>query len=168
MGMSTPISKELRPPENPVDTRAKRLWILQSVVWWGAILVIASVAFAFWTPARPFLLVVMIVAGVALLVGVLVEPFWRFRVHRWEITDEAVYGLSGWIVLTWRVAPISRIQTVDAIRGPIEQMLGLSTLRVTTASSAGSIDIVGLDKDVAAEAADRLTTIVELTPGDAT
>jgi membrane protein YdbS with pleckstrin-like domain len=71
-------------------------------------------------------------------------------------------------VREWRVAPLSRVQTVDAVRGPIEQALGLATLRVTTASSSGAISIVGLDKDVAAELAERLTLVVERVPGDAT
>lgn len=68
----------------------------------------------------------------------------------------------------WRVAPTSRIQTVDAVRGPIEQLLGLSTLRVTTASSSGAISIVGLDRAVAQDAAARLAVIAEISEGDAT
>jgi membrane protein YdbS with pleckstrin-like domain len=60
------------------------------------------------------------------------------------------------------------VQTVDAVRGPLEQVLGLATLRVTTASSAGTISIVGLDRQVAADLAERLTLVVERTPGDAT
>ncbi len=60
------------------------------------------------------------------------------------------------------------IQTVDAVQGPIEQLLGLATLRVTTASSRGAIDIGGLDKDTAARVAEELTQIAQLIPGDAT
>jgi membrane protein YdbS with pleckstrin-like domain len=89
-------------------------------------------------------------------------------VHRWETTDLAVYGLSGWLVREWRVAPLSRVQTVDAVRGPLEQALGLATLRVTTASSSGAVQIRGLDHRLAAEIAERLTVVTERTPGDAT
>nr|WP_249419816.1 PH domain-containing protein [Rhabdothermincola salaria] len=102
------------------------------------------------------------------VVATVVEPWWRLRVHRWEVTEEAVYALTGWWVLEWRVAPISRIQTVDTIRGPLEQVFGLATLRVTTASSAGAIDVVGLDDEVAARVAERLTAITQRTPDDAT
>lgn len=159
---------ELRPPNHPIDRRAVRWWMLQSLGLGGGVLAALIVAWLLWEAARPWLIVPIVIAGVVTLVGLFVEPFWRYRVHRWEISDTAVYARTGWLVTEWRVAPMSRIQTVDAVRGPLEQMLGLATLTVTTASSNGAIKIVGLDKDVAQDAADRLTVIAELTPGDAT
>lgn len=158
----------LRPPHHRVERRAIVWWTLQGLAFAGPVLAAAIVAYVWWEDFRPWLVVVLVGAAVMTVVNVLVEPWWRYAVHRWEATDEAVYGLTGWVVREWRVAPISRIQTVDAVRGPIEQLLGLSTLRVTTASSEGAIDIGGLDADVAAEVAERLTTITEQTPGDAT
>lgn len=68
----------------------------------------------------------------------------------------------------WRVAPLSRVQTVDSVRGPFEQIFGLATLRVTTASSSGAIEINGLDKDVAERVVEQLAAVTERTPGDAT
>lgn len=163
--MSTP---KLRPPKHRVERRAIVWWTLQSVLVAAPVLVGLIIAYSLWEGARPWLIVLLIGAGVLAFAGIVVEPWWRFAVHRWEDTDEAVYALTGWFVREWRVAPLSRIQTVDAVRGPLEQMLGLSTLRVTTASSSGAINIGGLDKDVAEQAAERLTTIAQITPGDAT
>ena len=165
---ATEPSLQLRPPQHRIERRAIGLWLLQALVFPGLLLAGSIVAYVLWESARPWLIVVVIGAGALTLVSLAVEPFWRYAVHRWEMTDEAVYGLTGWLVREWRVAPISRIQTVDAVRGPFEQLLGLATLRITTASSSGSIEIVGLDADVAARTAERLTTITEQTPGDAT
>ena len=75
------------------------------------------------------------------LVAVVIEPLWRYRVHRWEVTEDAVYTLEGWLTRTWRIVPISRIQTVDTTRGPLQQLLGLTSIRVRTASHAGSTSI---------------------------
>lgn len=158
----------LRPPHNRIERRAIVWWALQSLVFWGVILGLLIAAYVIWEGTRSWLTLPIWVVGILTAVGVFVEPPWRYAIHRWETTGEAVYGLTGWLVREWRVAPISRIQTVDAVRGPLEQMLGLSTLRVTTASSKGAIDIGGLDKDVASEIAEKLTTITQLTPGDAT
>ncbi|GAA1072117.1 PH domain-containing protein [Nocardiopsis metallicus] len=158
----------LRPPRHRVQRRAVRLWALQSLAIFAPIIAVAVAAHVFWEAARPWTLVAAAVAAVLLLVGAVVEPWWRYAVHRWEVTDEAVYGLSGWWVREWRVAPISRIQTVDAVRGPLEQVMGLATLRVPTASSQGAIDIVGLDHEVAAETAENLRAVTQRTPGDAT
>ena len=62
-------------------------------------------------------------------------PFWRYRVHRWEVTDDAVYTRTGWLWQEWRIAPMSRIQTVDTARGPLEQLFRLASVTVTTASA---------------------------------
>ena len=83
-------------------------------------------------------------AVAAVTYGMFVPPL-LFRIHRWEITDEAVYTLSGWLVREWRIAPISRVQTVDTEHGPLQQLLELATVTVTTASARGPVKIPGLD-----------------------
>lgn len=158
----------LRPPAHRVERRAIGWWMLQSLLFVGPILAAAIVAYVWWEVARPWLILAVIAASLFLLVTVAVEPLWRYRVHRWETTHEAVYARSGWLVREWRAAPLARVQTVDALRGPLEQLLGLSTLRVTTASSQGAIDIGGLDQKTAARLAEELTEATQQIPGDGT
>lgn len=158
----------VRLPRLRIERRAIVWWALRNLLLWGLVLAGLIAAYVFWEPARVWLVAPMIVSGAVLMVRVAVEPLWRYRVHRWEIAEKATFASNGWLVREWRVAPTSRIQTVDAVRGPLEQMLGLSTLRVTTASSYGSININGLDHRIAEEAVSRLTAVAELTGGDAT
>lgn len=113
----------------------------------------------------PWTLAATAVGGVVYLL--LVPPL-LYRIHRWEITDEAVYTLSGWLVREWRIAPISRVQTVDTERGPLQQLLRLASLTVTTASARGPVKIHGLAAADAAELARTLTETTQATPGDAT
>jgi uncharacterized protein len=110
------------------------------------------------------------IAGTVLVVGsyAALVPALRYRIHRWEITHEAVYTLSGWLVREWRIAPISRVQTVDTERGPLQQLLKLANLTVTTASARGPVKISGLDEHTATELARTLTETTQATPGDAT
>jgi membrane protein YdbS with pleckstrin-like domain len=93
---------------------------------------------------------------------------WRYRVHRWEIGPQAVYTRTGWLVQERRIAPISRVQTVDTYRGPLDQLFGLANVTVTTASSAGAVHIVALDMDVADQVVAQLTDIAAIGAGDAT
>ncbi|WP_217616564.1 PH domain-containing protein [Cellulomonas sp. GbtcB1] len=158
----------LRPPTHRVDPRARRWWLLRGLTVAGAPTLVVGAVWWLWEPARPWLAVPLLLGVLWTLARVLLEPRLRYAVHRWETTDLAVYGLSGWLVREWRVAPLSRVQTVDAVRGPLEQLLGLATLRVTTASSSGAISLHGLDAELAAELAERLTAVTERTPGDAT
>lgn len=110
------------------------------------------------------------VAGAVLcaipLVGV--QPPYRYLVHRWEITSDLVYTQSGWLDRRWHLIPISRIQTVDTDRGAIERVLALATVRIHTASHAGSSSIEGLPLDVATELAGRLAEEANRLRDDAT
>lgn len=158
----------IRLPQVRIERRAVAWWMLRAVLLWGLLLAGLAVAAVVWEPARVWLIAPIIAVGAVFVAKFGVEPWWRYRVHRWEITEHATYAANGWLVREWRVAPTSRIQTVDAVRGPLEQILGLSTLRVTTASSYGSVHVKGLDRETAEEAVTRLTIVAELTEGDAT
>jgi membrane protein YdbS with pleckstrin-like domain len=74
----------------------------------------------------------------------------------------------GWLVREWRIAPISRVQTVDTEHGPLQQLLKLASVTVTTASARGPVKISGLEAQAAAELARTLTETTQATPGDAT
>jgi hypothetical protein len=111
---------------------------------------------------------VLVVSVVLTALHLAIVPQWRYRVHRWEISDTAVYTRTGWLSQERRIAPISRVQTVDTERGPLDRLLGLATVTVTTASSAGAVKITALDQAVADETVTRLTDIAGRTVGDAT
>lgn len=161
-------SLRLRPPHNRVERRAIWWWTTQEllgVVIPGLILGVLALTIA---PARFWLLVALAVVVATGVPYAILVPLWRYRVHRWETTEDAVYVKSGWLWQEWRVAPMSRIQTVDTERGPLEQLFRLSSVTVTTASAAGHIKIVGLDHELAADLVRRLTATTQATRGDAT
>ncbi|MFF5568695.1 PH domain-containing protein [Streptomyces sp. NPDC012623] len=158
----------LRPPNNTPAARAVGWWRTQWLLLTLAPVAVLAVLGTLIAPARTWLLVPAAVLAVLGLAFTVLVPAWWFRVHRWEVTDEAVYVRTGFFWQEWRIAPMSRIQTVDTVRGPLEQLFRLSTVIVTTASSKGAVRIAGLDHEVAAELAERLTHITQGIPGDAT
>ncbi len=111
----------------------------------------------------------MVAIALALLAAyVAVVPQWRYLVHRWEVTDTAVYTQTGWWARERRIAPMSRIQTVDYAEGPVARLFGLATVTVTTASAAGPLRIVGLARAQAQQLVDELTLKADAVEGDAT
>ena len=52
------------------------------------------------------------------------------RVHRWEVTETAVHTQTGWWVRERRIAPMSRIQTVDHVEGALARLFGLASVTV--------------------------------------
>ena len=159
---------KLRPPRNRFDPRTLPWWRAQIAIATAIVVAPLALLGALIAPARTWLLVPAVVIAVIGAAAAVAMPIWWHRVHRWEITDKAVYSLTGYFWRTWRIAPMSRIQTVDTTRGPLQRSFGLSTVVVTTASSAGAVKLEGLDHEQAAALAEQLTELTDATPGDAT
>lgn len=167
--MTAPEIPQLREPANLVCPRARWLWLAGGV---GKTVLLAALQVGWWfidqRGSRTPHIIVAVVLGVLVLAYLVVMPIWRYRVHRWEVTSSAVYTQTGWISQERRIAPLSRVQTVDLTRGPIAQLLRLATVRVTTASAAGHLVVHGLDQDEAAALVERLTAAAAAERGDAT
>lgn len=111
---------------------------------------------------------VLVLAALAAAAYAAVMPSWRYAVHRWEVTDSAVYTQTGWWAVEQRIAPMSRIQTVDYEEHLVGRLFGLAAVTVTTASAAGALEINGLDTSVARDLVGLLTERADAVPGDAT
>ncbi len=159
---------KLRPPQHELDPRVVRWWRTLLGLSVAAVAVPLVVLGLLIEPARTWLITPAVIVAVPGLVAAIVLPLWWYRLHRWEVTETAVYTRTGWFWQTWRVAPMSRVQTVDTSRGPLQRLFGLASVTVTTASSAGPVTIAGLDNESAADLAEELTDITQATPGDAT
>lgn len=154
----------LRDPAHRVSPRARVMWVVGAVTEGVVALVALVVAVLVWdVPAWTIALLAAVVVAWAAVV-----PQWRYLVHRWETTETAVYTQTGWWARERRIAPMSRIQTVDYAEGPVERLFGLASVTVTTASAAGALSISGLERDVARRLADDLTRRADAVEGDAT
>jgi membrane protein YdbS with pleckstrin-like domain len=158
----------LRPPRRRLNRRFILWRTLQAVFWCAGVMGVLTAIFWYAEATRPWLGPVLLVTGVLYAVNITVMPTWRYRVHRWETTDDAVYALSGWITRRWQIVPVSRIQSIDTEIGPLQRRLGIATISVTTASSEGKITIEGVEVGAAEETVDRLREITGATAGDAT
>ncbi len=158
----------VRDPAHPPSRKAPLVWALGAAIPW-TVFAFAQVVWFFFDHSRWWLNAAV---GAATVVGavmfIVVVPLWRFRVHRWDVSAEAVYTRSGWLVQERRIAPISRVQTVDTERGPLDRVFGLANVTVTTASSAGAVRIVSLDVEVADRVVAQLTDIAAIGGEDAT
>jgi uncharacterized protein len=159
---------ELRRPAHRVSSRARVYWTVRALPLW---IVVGLVEFAILAGSDASAGVVTLVVAVTVVIGgahLVVMPQWRFRVHRWEVTDTAVYTQSGWLDQERRIAPIARVQTVDTQRGPLEQLFRLANVTVTTASAKGPIKIHALDLRVADHIVAWVTERAQAGGGDGT
>jgi len=158
---------ELRDPAHRVHPRARWMWTLGSVAESAmvvTIVLVTSLAIGLYDLRWWMVALMVVVLGV----DVLVVPRWRYLVHRWEVTDTAVYTQTGWWSRERRIAPMSRIQTVDYAEGPVSRLFGLADVTVTTASAAGALSIKALDRATALALVEELTEKADAVEGDAT
>lgn len=161
--MSVPLD-----PVNPPSRKAPLAWTVAAAVPWAVVALGQAVWWVLAGRTSVWQVAAAAATAAAAAFFVLVVPWWRYRVTRWELGAQAVYTRNGWLIEERRIAPISRVQTVDTQRGPIDRLFGLATVTVTTASSAGAVRIVALDLEVADRIAAQLTDIASLGEQDAT
>jgi membrane protein YdbS with pleckstrin-like domain len=151
-----------------VSRTAIRYWTTRALTGWLIIIAVQAVWLVLSEDDLAAHVIGLAATGVTALAHVSVMPRWRYHVHRWEATPAAVYTQSGWFKQEWRIAPVSRIQTVDSERGPFEQLFGLANVTVTTASAAGPLKVSGLERGTAQRLVDELTANAQASSGDAT
>jgi membrane protein YdbS with pleckstrin-like domain len=158
----------LRAPANRVSPQAIGFWTVSALLGDAVLVAGALVAWLVVPGAPGWVGLLVLLLALAAVAHVVLMPRIRYRVHRWEVTDTAVHTREGWIGRETRIAPISRVQTVDSRQGALMRLFGLASITVTTASAAGPITVDCLDADTAAHVVAQLTAITAATEGDAT
>jgi len=146
-----------------INPRVQFLWIGRAVVV-GA--VIGAIAFAV---DRFALSIGSLAIGAVLLVAILlgtVHAVLLFRRWRFEIQDDALYLVRGVITQVDTSVPYVRVQHTDTQRGPIERLVGLSSVVVYTAGTRGAdIRIPGLRPERATELREQLRELAAESEG---
>jgi len=162
------VSPALRTPAHQVSPRAVTYWRVGYAVFLGCLL-LAEVVLLVLHSVVPWWLHLVTLGLMALVIPLAVlVPQIRFRIHRWEVTETAIYAQSGWLNREMRIAPLSRVQTVDTKQSALQRLFRIASITVTTASAAGPITIFGLDAEEAKRVVAELTAITGASEGDAT
>lgn len=153
-GYEDPASEVWHDDERQLDPRVKRVWQVSGCVTTlfiagGSLL--PSTLLLGWRGLLVPLGVLLVFGGFALW-----YPSVRYARWRWRVTDVAMQLRRGVVWRVEAVVPYFRIQQIDVEQGPIDRILGLSTLKVTTASAAGNLALPGL----AAEEAPRVRAVL--------
>lgn len=141
---------ELDGREHPLDPRIRIVWAVQASILWIVLGLVGL--FVGGAVGNPTLAVASIVVGVVLAgIGILWAHL-RWTCFRWSAWDDAIDLRHGVISRRESLVPYHRIQQIDVHRGPIERMVGLSTLVLRTAAATTDAELPG----IAAEHAEQL------------
>lgn len=87
-----------------------------------------------------------------------VLPKLRWQRWRYEVNDDAIDLLRGFVFKTRTVVPINRVQHVDTKQGPIYRKYGLSSVKISTAATTH--EIPALDDETATDVRNKISKLV--------
>jgi len=99
-----------------------------------------------------------IAALVLILIYMVAAPPVFYARYRYMITEDRVDVRYGIVVLRHIMVPIERVHQVEVTRGPINNMLGLGHVNITTAGGIATISYLEIDE--AEKIAERLNKLV--------
>ncbi|MEY7849916.1 PH domain-containing protein [Natrarchaeobius sp. A-rgal3] len=134
--------------------RIRLLWIAQWVITVVVVGVVIAAVDRLFVDVPSVALWGVVVAGIAIAVGYAIR---LYQVWRFELQSDALYLERGVVTFVETAVPFVRVQHVDTQFGPIERVLGLSSVVVYTAGSRNAdVRIPGLTPGRARELQDTL------------
>lgn len=106
---------------------------------------------------EPVMYAFTVLLAIVLVYTMAAPPVFYVR-YRYRITDDRIDVRSGVLVLRHILVPIERVHQVEIARGPINNLLGLADVTITTAGGEASIRY--LEVDEAETVADRLNNLI--------
>jgi membrane protein YdbS with pleckstrin-like domain len=149
-------------PETRIDRKAISAWrltaLIVGILWF--IPAIGYVIISVQTGAFDtliFLFTVVPALILYLLIG-LVIPNLRWQRWRYDVNEDEIDLLRGFLFKTRTVVPINRVQHVDTNQGPIYRRYKLSSVKISTAATTH--EIPALDDETATEVRNKITQLV--------
>ena len=139
-----------------LDRRVLTFWILSSVMGGGVIVLAALVGGALLWIYTGFPRFIIVGVWLWLALTLFLEAWWlprrRYEATAFRLSPACFEFRSGVYWKTSVMIPISRLQHIDLLRGPLEQRLGLATLEIFTAGTRNaSHRVSGIRADRALE-----------------
>lgn len=152
------------PPEQRLDPRAQRLWIIGNLI--GVIVLVGIATGAAIVLHRWKDLAMVWTIGIPVLVALVgiviawIDAVVRYRIWRYAIRADEVDLQHGLITQRRQLVPMARIQHVDTRQGPLERHYGLATVLFYTA--AGGMEIPALSVEHAGEVRNQIAALAKV------
>tara|TARA_R110002124_G_scaffold222942_1_gene388318 strand:- start:3837 stop:4322 length:486 start_codon:yes stop_codon:yes gene_type:complete len=149
-------------PETRINEKAIKAWRLTSLIFGVPFFIPVGGYVAISVSANKFDPLVLILAVISslviyLFVGLAI-PKLRWQRWRYEVSEDAIDLLRGFLFKTRTVVPINRVQHVDTNQGPIYRKYGLSSVKISTAATTH--EIPALDDETAADVRNKISQLV--------
>lgn len=127
-----------------LSPRVRQLWRFQALIF-AVVLAVAATAVTLVASPPVVVTVLVVVVGLGAVGLAWYLPAVAHRRWRYEVTPDHLELRHGVVVLRQSSIPHFRVQHIDIRQGPIERLLGISTLAISTASPATDAQLPGVE-----------------------
>lgn len=149
-------------PQTKIDKKAINAWRLSALlfgIFWFTPAIGYSIIAVTANKFDPIVFLLCVIPGLILylLIGLWI-PHLRWKRWSYEIDEDSIDMLRGFVFKTRTVVPINRVQHVDTNQGPIYRKYGLSSVKISTAATTH--EIPALDDETATEVRNTISRLV--------
>lgn len=122
-----------------LDPRAKKCMMVNSIIAWAIILVVAIILDFVLIKAKVWCIIIALVLVLLAALDIFIVPGVRYERYRYILNDNVIRVREGFLWIKETIVPIERLHKIQVYQGPIDRIFKLSAVRVTTAGGDGVI-----------------------------
>lgn len=134
----------IKEPQNRISSRAIRVWIIseviQNIIGFAVlgVLFYLNVLFS-WKEWIGWVLIILLFVSIPAAIWSIISPFIKYKSWRYDVDEEYVQMKSGVWQEKHLLIPMTKVQSVETVQGPIMRKYGLYSVTMGTMGSSHTI-----------------------------
>lgn len=134
----------IKEPQNRISSRAIRVWIIseviQNIIGFAVIGVLFYLDDLFsWKEWIHWALIIFLAVSIPAAIWSFISPFIKYKSWRYDVDEEYVQMKSGVWQEKHLLIPMTKVQSVETVQGPIMRRYGLYSVTMGTMGSSHTI-----------------------------
>ncbi|MEH6989652.1 PH domain-containing protein [Cytobacillus firmus] len=134
----------IKEPQNRISSRAVRVWIIseviQNIIGFAVLGVLFYLDDLFsWKEWIGWILIILLIVSIPAAIWSFISPFIKYKSWRYDVDEEYVQMKSGVWQEKHLLIPMTKVQSVETVQGPIMRKYGLYSVTMGTMGSSHTI-----------------------------
>ncbi|MBG9446003.1 PH domain-containing protein [Cytobacillus firmus] len=134
----------IKEPQNRISSRAIRVWIIseviQNIIGFAVLGVLFYLNDLFsWKEWIGWVLIILLFVSIPAAIWSFISPFIKYKSWRYDVDEEYVQMKSGVWQEKHLLIPMTKVQSVETVQGPIMRKYGLYSVTMGTMGSSHTI-----------------------------
>jgi uncharacterized protein len=138
------MAVNIKEPQNRISPRAIRVWIISEVIQNTIGFAVLGVLFYLddlfsWKEWIGWVLIIFLAVSIPAAIWSFISPFIKYKSWRYDVDEEYIQIKSGVWQEKHLLMPMTKVQSVETVQGPIMRRYGLYSVTMGTMGSSHTI-----------------------------